>query len=117
MSCVRIAWPSVAPAGFAKYATRAYILLRDRRQRLGVDGARDRAQPARLAQPRPIECVADRARVGEMRQPLPARDVLAESLRRRRVEVILHALEHAIGDEPELGRAVVWKVDVMRDAR
>src|ERR1700683_215605 len=117
MSCVRNAWPSIAPVGFGEHATRAYVLLRYCGERRGIDRAGGGAQAARLAQSRTIEGVTHRARVGEMRQSLPALDVFTEGRRRGRIEAVVHPVEHARGDALDLGAAVGGELDVMRDAR
>ena len=93
---------------------------------LGRDGhqclARERRaapleQSLRLAQTRPVERVADRARIGEVRPRLAQFDVLAQCRLAAGIEPVFHVLQHQPGDRQQLALVVIRKVDVVRDAR
>ena len=74
-------------------------------------------QPRGLAQPRPVDRVADAARVGEPGARDAALDVGAERLARGVAELVGALGEHQLGDGHELLGVVVREADVMRDAR
>ena len=84
-------------------------------QLLAGQRAVGREQAVRLAQPRAVERIADRARVGEMRLRRRAR-CSARTQLRAGAERVVQAPQHELGDRSS-SSSVVGKLDVMRDAR
>jgi len=72
-------------------------------------------QAPRLAQPQPVDRVADAARVGEPGLAHPQRHVLGERLARGAVHPVLLPLQHHLGDPQQLVQGEVGEVDMVRD--
>src|SRR5918997_859600 len=92
--------PLVVPAG--EDAALQQVLRLDRHQLVAPERRLGLEQPARLAQARPVDRVADAAAVREARPPPPALDVLAKHLPRFRREAIRPPLEHQVADSHQL---------------
>ena len=105
-------------AGVPEHPAGANILSADLHQVPARDQPAARYQPAGLAQPQPIDRVADAARVGEPRLAHPA---AARTPRtpagRRRGEPVLLALQHLLRDLEQLVQREVGEVDVVGDPR
>src|SRR6185312_11067694 len=117
---VMLAAPSVLL--LPEYATRPDIRLLYGLQVLPGDrsvlfDAMALEQPAGLPQARPIERVADRPRIREVRLRAPLLDVFLQRRGGLRAHAILHLLQHQLRDREQFLGRVVGKVDVMRDAR
>ena len=106
-------WPAASRK--TRLARTSAALISIRSPRAISPAARD--QPPGLAQPQPVDRVADAARVGEPRLAHPEPDVLRERLPGGGGEPVLLALQHLVRDLQQLAQREVGEVDVMGDPR
>ncbi len=100
-----------------KYAACPNVFGFDGLQGLAAGDAIAGAQAHGLAQPRAVERIADRARIGEVRLLPAPRDVLDHALRARPGSSGTRSAPPAPRRWQELAGIVVREIDVVRDAR
>jgi hypothetical protein len=89
----------------------------DRSQIVRGHGPAAGEEARRLPQARPVDRVADAARIGELRLFHAQIDVFEKCTFGSRRERIVELFEHQIADRAQLVERVIRKIDVVRDAR
>ena len=107
----------VGPA-LAEYPAREHILGLDRHEiSLGEPLLASREEAVCLPQADPVQSIAHRTGVGEVRQAHAQRNVLGESLLALRAEAVVLLRQQQLGDREQFVCAVIGEIDVVRDAR